>query len=127
MNSQKQTVPHAQPPWVGQPLQRKEETRLVRGKGKFVDDIQLRDMLYLQFARSPYAHAEIKSVDVSAAEQLPGVICTLMLSKSGSSGPKRCGSERKSNTSSGLRCTVKSPAKEMAMVMRRPRQRQKWP
>lgn len=63
--------------WVGKSIRRKEENRLVRGKGKFVDDIKLRDMLYLRFVRSPYAHAEIKSVDVSAAEQSPGVICTL--------------------------------------------------
>src|SRR5438270_444083 len=77
MSAHKQDLPAAQPPWVGQPLQRKEEMRLVRGKGKFVDDIQLRDMLYLQFVRSPYAHAEIKNVDTSAAEKSPGVVCTL--------------------------------------------------
>jgi 2-furoyl-CoA dehydrogenase large subunit len=77
VSTQKQDLPPAQPPWVGQPLQRKEETRLVRGKGKFVDDIQLRDMLYLQFVRSPYAHANIRSVDTLAAEKLPGVISTL--------------------------------------------------
>src|SRR5207244_11877992 len=77
MSTHKQTLPSAQPPWVGQPLQRKEEMRLVRGKGKFVDDIQLRDMLYLQFVRSPYAHAEIKNVDTSAAEKSPGGVCTL--------------------------------------------------
>ncbi|HTC79076.1 MAG TPA: molybdopterin cofactor-binding domain-containing protein, partial [Terriglobales bacterium] len=77
MSAHKQDLPSAQPPWVGQPLQRKEEMRLVRGKGKFVDDIQLRDMLYLQFVRSPYAHAEIKNVDTSAAEKSPGVVCTL--------------------------------------------------
>src|SRR5436305_15209937 len=77
MSTHKQDLPSAQPPWVGQPLQRKEEMRLVRGKGKFVDDIQLRDMLYLQFVRSPYAHAEIKNVDTSAAEKSPGVVCAL--------------------------------------------------
>src|SRR5207237_9307286 len=43
----------------------------------FVDDIQLRDMLDLQFVRSPYAHAEIKNADTSAAEKSPGVVCTL--------------------------------------------------
>jgi CO/xanthine dehydrogenase Mo-binding subunit len=63
--------------WVGQPLPRKEENRLVRGRGKFADDIKLRDMLYLRFIRSPYAHAKILSIDVSPAEGLPGVVCTL--------------------------------------------------
>ena len=63
--------------WVGQALPRKEENRLLRGRGKFADDIKLREMLYLRFVRSPYAHAKIVSVDVSAAEALPRVVCTL--------------------------------------------------
>jgi CO/xanthine dehydrogenase Mo-binding subunit len=63
--------------WVGQPLPRKEENRLLRGRGKFADDIKLREMLYLRFVRSPYAHAKIASVDVSAAEALAGVFGTL--------------------------------------------------
>ncbi len=63
--------------WVGQSLPRKEENRLLRGRGRFADDIKLREMLYLRFVRSPFAHARVLSVDVSAAEALPGVVCTL--------------------------------------------------
>ncbi len=63
--------------WVGQALPRKEENRLLRGRGKFADDIKLREMLYLRFVRSPYAHAKIVSVDLSAAEALAGVVGTL--------------------------------------------------
>ena len=63
--------------WVGRPLPRKEEDRLLRGRGKFADDVKMREMLYLRFVRSPYAHARITSVDVSAAEALEGVVCTL--------------------------------------------------
>ena len=63
--------------WVGQPLPRKEENRLLRGRGKFADDIKLREMLCLKFVRSPYAHAKIVGVDVSAAEALAGVAGTL--------------------------------------------------
>lgn len=63
--------------WVGRSLPRKEEDRLLRGRGRFADDIKMREMLYLRFVRSPYAHARLLSVDVSAAEALPGVICTL--------------------------------------------------
>ena len=63
--------------WVGQALPRKEENRLLRGRGKFADDIKLREMLYLRFVRSPYAHAKIVSVDVSAAAALAGVVGTL--------------------------------------------------
>ncbi len=63
--------------WVGQSLPRKEENRLLRGRGRFADDIKLREMLYLRFVRSPFAHARVVSIDVSAAEALPGVVCTL--------------------------------------------------
>jgi CO/xanthine dehydrogenase Mo-binding subunit len=63
--------------WVGQALPRKEENRLLRGRGKFADDIKLREMLYLRFVRSPFAHAKIVSLDVSAAETLAGVACVL--------------------------------------------------
>jgi CO/xanthine dehydrogenase Mo-binding subunit len=63
--------------YVGQSIRRKEDARLVRGKGKFVDDIKMLGMLHLVFVRSPCAHANITSVDVSEAEALPGVVCTL--------------------------------------------------
>ncbi len=63
--------------WVGQPLPRKEEGRLLRGKGKFIDDIKLREMCWLRFVRSPYAHARIVSIDTAAAEAVPGVVTVL--------------------------------------------------
>src|SRR5258708_12637157 len=64
-------------PWVGASLPRKEEDRVLRGRGKFADDIKLREMLYLRFVRSPYAHARVVSVDTSAAEALTGVVCAI--------------------------------------------------
>jgi CO/xanthine dehydrogenase Mo-binding subunit len=60
--------------WVGKAVPRKEENRLLRGRGKFADDLKFREMLYLRFVRSPYAHAKIANVDTSAAESLPGVV-----------------------------------------------------
>src|SRR5215467_9662526 len=63
--------------WVGQPIRRKEETRLVSGKGIFVDDEKMPGMLHIRFVRSSYAHAKITRVDVSRAEKFPGVVCTL--------------------------------------------------
>src|SRR5579862_5911426 len=72
------TITHNQTTdWVGQSIKRKEDDRLVRGKGKFVDDIKMLGMLHLVFVRSPYAHAKITGVDVAEAEALPGVACTL--------------------------------------------------
>jgi len=70
--------------WVGSHLRRKEDSRLVRGTGYFVDDYQSSDMYHLALVRSPYAHAKILSIDVSAAEALPGVITTLTGAEIGS-------------------------------------------
>jgi CO/xanthine dehydrogenase Mo-binding subunit len=63
--------------WVGKSLPRKEEDRLLRGRGKFADDLKMGEMLYLRFVRSSYAHARVMNVNVSSAEALAGVICTL--------------------------------------------------
>ncbi|MBT8240008.1 MAG: carbon-monoxide dehydrogenase large subunit [Acidimicrobiia bacterium] len=52
---------------------RKEDPRLVRGAGQFVDDVQLPGMLHLAILRSPFAHAKINSIDTSAAEAHPKV------------------------------------------------------
>src|SRR5919201_6677251 len=64
-------------PYIGQPLKRFEDPRLVTGDGSFVDDIQRPDMLYAAVLRSPYAHARLRSIDVAAARQSPGVVAVL--------------------------------------------------
>jgi len=69
--------PAAKGRWVGQPLTRREEDRLVRGRGLFVDDYKLAGMVHLQFVRSPYAHARITHIDVARAAQAPGVLCVM--------------------------------------------------
>jgi 2-furoyl-CoA dehydrogenase large subunit len=63
--------------WGGQSVKRKEDKRLLEGEGVFVDDIKRHGMGYLHFVRSPYAHAHITRVDVSAAEAVDGVYGTL--------------------------------------------------
>ncbi|MGW3895743.1 aerobic carbon-monoxide dehydrogenase large subunit [Micromonospora profundi] len=52
---------------------RKEDPRFLRGRGRYVDDVQLPGMLHLAILRSPVAHARIVSIDTSAAEASPGV------------------------------------------------------
>jgi CO/xanthine dehydrogenase Mo-binding subunit len=63
--------------FVGQSVPRKEDRRLVEGQGLFVDDIRRHGMGYVHFVRSPYAHAKIVSIDVSAALALDGVYGTI--------------------------------------------------
>jgi len=59
---------------IGRPVPRNEDNRLLRGKGLFVDDIELPGMLHATFLRSTYAHARIKGLDTSAAKRRVGVI-----------------------------------------------------
>ncbi|MEE8489740.1 MAG: molybdopterin cofactor-binding domain-containing protein, partial [Acidimicrobiia bacterium] len=65
------------PTWTGQSLPRKEDERLLKAQGAFVDDEGMYRMGYAHFVRSPHAHAEIVSVDVSKADAMSGVITTL--------------------------------------------------
>ncbi len=55
------------------PTLRVEDAALLRGRGRFVDDIVLPDLLHAAFVRSPVAHARLKGVDARAAKALPGV------------------------------------------------------
>jgi len=59
---------------VGQPVRRFEDTRLVRGQGRFQDDTHLHGQVYAVFLRSLHAHARIRSIDVTAAMAAPGVV-----------------------------------------------------
>ena len=63
--------------FIGQNIPRKEDKRLVQGEGVFFDDVKRHEMGFVHFVRSPYAHARIKSVDVSKALELDGVYGTL--------------------------------------------------
>jgi CO/xanthine dehydrogenase Mo-binding subunit len=62
---------------VGQSIPRREDKRLVQGQGVFFDDVRRHGMGYVHFVRSPYAHAKIKSIDVSKALEVGGVYGTL--------------------------------------------------
>lgn len=62
---------------MGHSVKRKEDARFLRGKGRYIDDIKLPGMLYMDIVRSPYAHANIKSIDASKALALPGVLAVI--------------------------------------------------
>jgi 2-furoyl-CoA dehydrogenase large subunit len=64
--------------WVGQPLQRLEDEALLRGEGRFVDDLDpVPNARHAAVLRSPFAHARILRLDPSAALELPGVVGVL--------------------------------------------------
>jgi carbon-monoxide dehydrogenase large subunit len=62
---------------MGHSMKRKEDPRFIRGRGNYVDDIQLPGMLYMDIVRSPYAHAKIKSINAEKALKIPGVLAVI--------------------------------------------------
>lgn len=62
---------------IGQSVKKRDARQLVTGTAKFIEDMQLPNMLYAKILRSPHAHARIKSIDVSKAKSLPGVVAVL--------------------------------------------------
>jgi carbon-monoxide dehydrogenase large subunit len=59
---------------VGQPVRRKEDDTLVRGKGKYTDDFNLPGQVYAWIVRSSHAHGIIRRIDTAAAKKMPGVL-----------------------------------------------------
>jgi carbon-monoxide dehydrogenase large subunit len=62
---------------MGHSIKRKEDPRFIRGKGNYVDDIQLPGMLTLDIVRSPFAHAKIVKIDTEKALKVPGVLAVI--------------------------------------------------
>jgi aerobic carbon-monoxide dehydrogenase large subunit len=59
---------------IGQGVRREEDPRLLTGRGYYVNDVNLPGQAYTHILRSPYAHAEIRSIDTTAAKAAPGVL-----------------------------------------------------
>ena len=62
---------------IGQPVRRREDFRLLTGKGCYSDDFNFPDQVYGVMVRSPHAHATIRSIDTTAAATAPGVLAVL--------------------------------------------------
>jgi aerobic carbon-monoxide dehydrogenase large subunit len=62
---------------IGHSVKRKEDPRFLRGLGKYVDDVKLPGMLFMDIVRSPYAHARITNIDTAEALKVPGVLAVI--------------------------------------------------
>ena len=63
---------------LGAPVKRVEDPRFITGKGRYLDDIHLQGMTHMAILRSPYAHANIRSIDTSKAKAMPGVLAVFV-------------------------------------------------
>jgi carbon-monoxide dehydrogenase large subunit len=68
---------HAMTGGIGQPVRRKEDFRLLTGRGRFADDVLPPGAAHAVLARSPHAHARIAAIDKRAALAMPGVLAVL--------------------------------------------------
>src|SRR5215831_10047990 len=69
-----ETAPQRPYRFIGKPLPRKEDERLVTGKGRFTDDFDLDGQAHAAMVRSPHPHARIVAIDVAVAKTMPGVL-----------------------------------------------------
>jgi len=69
-----ETAPERPYRFIGKPLPRKEDERLVTGAGRFTDDFNLDGQAYAAIVRSPHPHARIAAIDIAAAKAMPGVL-----------------------------------------------------
>jgi CO/xanthine dehydrogenase Mo-binding subunit len=65
------------PKLIGKRIKRNEDPRLLTGEALFVDDVDIPGMLHAAFLRSDYAHAYLRSIDVSAARSRSGVVAVI--------------------------------------------------
>jgi len=66
------------PGWIGRPLKRREDHRLLVGSGRYVDDIRPPGCLHVALLRSPHGHARIARIDVEQARRAPGVVAVVL-------------------------------------------------
>jgi carbon-monoxide dehydrogenase large subunit len=62
---------------IGAPIPRREDARLLTGRGTFVDDLEMPGVAHAAMLRSPHAHARVRRIDVTAALALPGVLAVI--------------------------------------------------
>jgi aerobic carbon-monoxide dehydrogenase large subunit len=62
---------------IGDHIRREEDPRLLRGRGRYADDVRLPREAHGYVLRSPHAHARIQAIDTAAAKASPGVLCLL--------------------------------------------------
>jgi carbon-monoxide dehydrogenase large subunit len=94
---------------VGQPVPRQEDPKLLQGQGRYTDDLALPGQLYAHVVRSPYAHAVLNGVDVSAARAAPGVHAVITAADLTEYGEMTCAMPLKNADGTPLR-TTRRPA-----------------
>jgi carbon-monoxide dehydrogenase large subunit len=92
---------------IGQSVPRTEDPKLLKGEGKYTDDLNLPDQLYAAIVRSPVAHGIIKDINVSDAKEMPGVLFIMTGYDLENYGNLPCGMQIKSKDGSPLKKPIR--------------------
>ena len=90
---------------VGQPVRRSEDPKLVRGEGRYADDVNAPGQAYAVMVRSRDAHGIIRAIDIDAARKKPGVLAVLTAADLAAYGPFKCTMPLKNRDGSPIRYT----------------------
>ena len=90
---------------VGQPVRRTEDPKLVRGQGRYSDDVNLAGQAYAVMVRSTVAHGVIKGIDTAAAKEMPGVLAVYTAADLAGYGPLKCSLPLKNRDGSPIHYT----------------------
>src|SRR2546426_6474337 len=75
---------------IGEPVRRTEDPTLLRGEGRYTDDLNEPGQAYAHIVRSPHAHGVLRGVDAEAARKMPGVIAIYTGADLAAYGPHKC-------------------------------------
>src|SRR5882672_6142570 len=90
---------------VGQSVRRSEDPKLVRGEGRYTDDISRPGQAYAVIVRSQNAHGIIRGIDTSAAKAMPGVLAVYTAADLSGYGPLKCSMPLKNRDGSPIHYT----------------------
>jgi carbon-monoxide dehydrogenase large subunit len=92
---------------IGQPVQRTEDPVLLRGEGRYTDDLNEPGQAYAWIVRSPHAHGILKKVETEAAKAMPGVLAVYTAADLAAYGPHKCALEFKQRDGTPMRKPVR--------------------
>jgi carbon-monoxide dehydrogenase large subunit len=92
---------------IGQPVQRTEDPVLLRGEGRYTDDLNEPGQAYAWMVRSPHAHGALKNIDVEKAKGMPGVLAVYTGEDLKAYGPHKCALDFKNRDGSPMRRPIR--------------------
>src|SRR5688572_18154391 len=92
---------------IGEPVRRTEDPVLLRGEGRYTDDLNEPGQVYAYIVRSPHAHGHLRSVSADAAKTMPGVLAVYTAADLAAYGPHKCNLDFKQRDGSPMKKPIR--------------------